>query len=209
MKKEIEELQKIHEEIEEEHKLMKPMKIIMGIFLVLMLVSMVVPYYYIKLDPEPRNIPGLEVVPASIKVLDPAKRIATSTEMYAMVDGRDTVIKQIADKVAVSSCKWGNKICHAKAIFYFVQNRDNFQYVSDPIGREYVKTARETLNTKAYDCEDASILLASMLDAVGVQTQFVFIPGHVYVQMRIPDYRKGNWLDLDATCSGCEFGKRG
>jgi transglutaminase-like putative cysteine protease len=95
-------------------------------------------------------------------------------------------------------------------LFYFV--RDNFEYVSDPTAYEYVKTAKESLISGGGDCDDASVLLANLLDAIGIRSRFVFVPGHVYLQANMPDvlnkYKvEGDMVNLDATCSYCEFGE--
>jgi len=59
------------------------------------------------------------------------------------------------------------------SIFYWVSQ--NIQYVSDPIGQEYFQFAHETLQTKAGDCDDFSILLASMYESVGLDSALAFI----------------------------------
>ena len=62
------------------------------------------------------------------------------------------------------------------------------------------------------DCDDASVLLANLLQAVGIRTRFVLIPGHVFVQAWIPEaprtYKADkDWVNLDATCDYCGFGE--
>ena len=119
-------------------------------------------------------------------------------------------IKQIADQIVTLSCTETHPVCNAKAIFYFVQN--NFNYLNDPLAFEYYKTPQESLQSNTGDCDDSSILTASLLQAVGFRTRFVFVPGHVFVQVRIPEaissYKdEDNWINLDATCSGCKFGE--
>lgn len=51
----------------------------------------------------------------------------------------------------------------------------NIRRVSDPIGQEYLAYASETLETKAGDCDDFSILLTSMYEAVGLDAAIVYI----------------------------------
>ena len=184
-----------------------PLKYILAVLLILMLILWLVPIYSVKLDPSPAIIPVIaEVVPKEIVVDEEFK---TSISMD-MVDGSDSVIKEVADRIVVQACEDRGSICHAKALFYFV--RDNFEYVSDPTAFEYVKTARQSLVSGGGDCDDASVLLANLLDAIGVRIKFVFVPGHVYVQAYIPKalnkYKvEGDMVGLDATCSYCEFGE--
>ncbi|MEE9525649.1 MAG: transglutaminase-like domain-containing protein [Candidatus Woesearchaeota archaeon] len=180
-----------------------PMKYILGIMLIFMLVLWFIPVYSIKLDPNPTVIPKLEDVVGDIEV---DEKHHNQISML-MIDG--VGVKEVADKIVVRACRESNKICDAKAIFYFV--RDNFEYVSDPTAYEYVKTAKQSLVVGGGDCDDASVLLASLLDAVGIRSRFVFIPGHVYVQAYLPDalkrYREGDYVNLDAACSNCDFGE--
>ena len=86
------------------------------------------------------------------------------------------------------------------AIFDHVQNR--IRYLSDVNGVETIATAAKTLAFKQGDCDDKSILLASLLETIGYPTRFVVAgysaPGaleHVYVQVCIDD----EWVDADAT----------
>lgn len=86
------------------------------------------------------------------------------------------------------------------AIFDHVQNR--IRYLSDVNGVETIATAAKTLAWKQGDCDDKSILLASLLESIGYPTRFVVagytVAGqleHVYVQVWLGD----EWVDLDAT----------
>jgi len=197
---------KIIEEIEPWYK--GPIKWILAIFLILILILMIVPRYAVKLDPSPKRIPALgEVLPQKIDILN--NSISSRYDFLKLVKPNDPVIKQVADKVASIACD-GQKICQAKAIFYFV--RDNFDYVSDPNRYEYVKSARESLVSGGGDCDDASVLLANLMEAIGIRSRFVFIPGHVYIQIWLPKamnrYKtEDDWITVDATCKTCDFGE--
>lgn len=86
-----------------------------------------------------------------------------------------------------------------KALHRFV--RDKIQYVKDIDGVETLQTPDVTLQLAAGDCDDKSILLASLLGAIGHPTRFVAIGKndddfvHVY-----PETRVGNkWLALETT----------
>jgi transglutaminase-like putative cysteine protease len=184
-----------------------PIKYILGVLLILMLVLWLIPIYSVRLDPNPKNIPSLEdVLPVDIEV---EEKFANEISM-SMISGKDPVVKEVADKVVVQSCGDKGRVCQAKALFYFV--RDNFQYVNDPTAFEYVKSAKQSLVSGGGDCDDSSVLLGSLLDAIGIRIRFVFIPGHVYVQAYIPEALKrykedGDMVNLDAACSYCEFGE--
>ncbi len=188
---------------EDKKKWFTPIKIILALFLALLIVVMIFPEYSVKLDPEPNmDFSVSDVISNEIEIVDEAVQPESYSEFKNFVKPNDPVIKQTADKIASIACS-GNKICNAKAMFYFV--RDNFDYVNDPTEYEYVKSARESLVTKVGDCDDASVLLVNLLEAVGVETRFVFIPKHVFVQVHIDDYKQDKWLNLDPTCKTCDF----
>lgn len=86
------------------------------------------------------------------------------------------------------------------AIFDHVQNR--VRYVSDIHEVETLSTASKTLQGQIGDCDDKSVLLAALLEAIGYPTRFVVagysVPGqleHVYLQVLCDD----EWIDCDPT----------
>jgi len=210
--KEAEEISREMQETKEElKKARNPLWYILAVFLILIIILMMLPSYSVKLDPEPKSIPQIsDVVPGSIKINESAATIRNRNDYLLLLNPGDETVKRTADRIiALSGCN-SNKICHAKALFYFV--RDRFNYVSDPTSFEYVKSARESLFSQGGDCDDASVLLANLLQSVGIHTRFVFVPQHVYVHAYIPDtikrYRdNAGWVNLDSTCQYCDFGE--
>ena len=189
-----------------------PLRFILGLFLLLLIVSMAIPFYGIKTNPSPKQIPTIDdIFPNGIEGTIGNKTLINQREdYYSLVHSDEPIVKLAADRIAVASCASPSKVCYAKAIFYFT--RDNFQYVNDPSAIEYVKTARQSLMSKGGDCDDASVLMASLLQAVGIRTRFVFEPGHVYIHALLPEALKkyksdGDWVSLDGTCRYCEFGE--
>jgi len=79
--------------------------------------------------------------------------------------------------------------------------RDSIRYVRDVRGVETVQDAEATLRLQAGDCDDKSVLLASMLEALGFRTRFRavgFKPGHY--QHVFPEVLfDGFWLALETT----------
>lgn len=199
-----------HEE-EKEPVWKGPIKWIMAIFLLLIVVLWVVPYYSVKLNPEPVNIPSLEEIDskflAGIEIGN-----KTRTDDLKLAAGRiktdDPLIRQIATKIVVESCT-ETRICHAKALYYFV--RDNIQYVSDPYAKEYIAEPAETLKTGGGDCDDGALLLAALIESIGIKTRIVIIPGHAFIKALIPEappkYKINEWVYMDWTCSKCKFGE--
>lgn len=96
----------------------------------------------------------------------------------------------------LSQKDWFNEV---KLLHRFV--RDQIRYVKDIRGVETVQTPDVTLSLKAGDCDDKSVLLAAMLEAIGHPTRFVaigFRPDdfvHVYVETRIGT----SWIPLETT----------
>jgi len=87
------------------------------------------------------------------------------------------------------------------ALFEFV--RDRIRYVPDVLDVETLATAGTTLATAAGDCDDKSVLLAALLESIGIATQFMATGyasptwfDHVYVRALLPS---GEWLALDPT----------
>jgi transglutaminase-like putative cysteine protease len=193
-------------EVEEKEPWYKgPIKVIIGLFLLLMVVMWIVPHYGIKQNPEPNYTPLLEEL--SVSQMQIPEVDSDYIYDYVLVDSE---IKRLADRIVTLSCPNTNKVCNAKAIFYFVQK--NFDYVNDPLDFEYYKTPHESFISENGDCDDTAIVLASLLRAVGLQTRFVKVPRHVYLQVKIPEaissYKTNEgWINLDSSCKNCGFGE--
>ena len=85
------------------------------------------------------------------------------------------------------------------AIHRFV--RDNIRYVKDVNGVELLHTPEKLLEIAQGDCDDKSMLVASMLESIGHPTRFVAISSspnrycHVYVETKV----KNSWLPIETT----------
>lgn len=194
------------EEIEQEPWYKGPIKYIMMVFLLLLIVLWYFPKESIRLDPEPSRIPSIEeVLPVGFEL---ENRTIEGNDLYAYIKPNDPVIKQIANKISTLACD-GNQVCQSKAIYYFV--RDNIEYVADPLGLEYFEDPKELLITKGGDCESGTILLASLLGAIGLDYELVFIPRHVFLKIRLDKalkrYKIDDFVYLDWTCETCGFGE--
>jgi transglutaminase-like putative cysteine protease len=89
-----------------------------------------------------------------------------------------------------------------KALFEWVQQ--NVRYTKDAFRLEILHSARRMLELRAGDCDDMSILLGAMLEAIGHPVRLVIVGPdilrpdlftHVYIEV----YHKGRWIPLDAT----------
>jgi transglutaminase-like putative cysteine protease len=89
-----------------------------------------------------------------------------------------------------------------KALFEWVQQ--NVRYTKDPVRVEMLHSPRRMLELRAGDCDDMTILLGAMLEAIGHPIQLVLagpdpyrplLFSHIYLEV---DY-KGQWIPLDPT----------
>jgi hypothetical protein len=89
-----------------------------------------------------------------------------------------------------------------RALFEWVQS--NVRYTKDPFQVELLHAPRRMLQLRAGDCDDMSILLGAMLEAVGHPSRLVLIGpdparpdlfSHVYLEAR----HQGRWIPLDPT----------
>ncbi len=93
-------------------------------------------------------------------------------------------------------------IAEIRALQEFVH--DKIRYVRDIEGVETVHTADAVLSIGSGDCDDKSVLLASLLGAIGHPSRFVavgFEPGrfsHVYVETLV-GRKPGKWIALETT----------
>jgi transglutaminase-like putative cysteine protease len=60
-------------------------------------------------------------------------------------------------------------------------NRPFAQAVVDPEVVDSLKFPRQTLSYRSGDCADLSVLYASCFEAVGIETAFITVPGHIFM----------------------------
>jgi hypothetical protein len=89
-----------------------------------------------------------------------------------------------------------------QALFEWVQQ--NVRYTKDPYRVEVLHSARRLLELRAGDCDDMTILLAAMLEAIGHPTRLVIVGpnplqprlfSHIYPEAN----HRGRWIPLDPT----------
>jgi hypothetical protein len=127
------------------------------------------------------------------------------------IEVRKLVSDIIGGKIeGLPNCESKDYTCYVKAMYQFC--RDKIKYLYDPHIVEYVETPRRILQTKVADCDSNCVLLASMLENAGFETQFVTIKAdpdrrdefsHVYLRVKIP--RRG-WYVADPTMPKKWFG---
>lgn len=65
--------------------------------------------------------------------------------------------------------------------------KEQYKYVKDPNGFDYFADPTESISLMAGDCDDHSILMASVLEAIGTSVRIVWAPGHVYPELYCGD----------------------
>ncbi|UCC91915.1 MAG: transglutaminase domain-containing protein [Candidatus Aenigmatarchaeota archaeon] len=98
-----------------------------------------------------------------------------------------TSVRNIAVKSVVKYTAPNAPATKVFGIYNEVSNR--IYYVSDPRRDEYIAKPLETWDARGGDCDDFSILLASMYEAVGMDAKIVEVynigQGHVFVIIKI------------------------
>jgi transglutaminase-like putative cysteine protease len=89
-----------------------------------------------------------------------------------------------------------------KALFEWVQR--HVRYTRDPSRVEVLHSARRMLELRAGDCDDMSIVLGAMLEAIGHAVRIVITGSNaarpdVFTHIYIEVLHRGRWLALDAT----------
>lgn len=136
--------------------------------------------------------------------------------MRKLIDAgvKDPKINQYAiDALRNSGAPQHDPLSAAKAIFDTVSA--NFYFVNDPVGpsgtKETLRWPRVTLELKAGDCDDFTVLICSLLGTIGESTRIVTVASdprdpqqftHVYPEVEI----NGDWIPVDVARPGAQFG---
>jgi hypothetical protein len=120
---------------------------------------------------------------------------------------RDPSIIRLAADI-VRSVPAFDDFAEANALYEWV--RRNIRFTKDPVNKEKLYPPAELLKIRAGDCDDISMLLATLLMAVGYPARLMTIaaPGspdqfsHVYVEAEIA----GRWIPVDPARADSEFG---
>lgn len=118
---------------------------------------------------------------------------------------KDPGVIALAEQVT-KVCPAQDFSCEVGALFQWVKK--HIRYVRDPRDVEKINTAERTLRVGTGDCDDMSVLLASLLEAVNNKTRFwvlAFDSGdyeHVVTQVRAGV----EWITLDPTVSYSNVG---
>jgi len=112
----------------------------------------------------------------------------------AFVTAKDTSVQRLAKSVAGITSR--NKALNAKLLMgiglHAAIAETSLAYVIDPttpyaelskdaMAVDYMQFPSQTLEFNAGDCDDLTVLYASLFEAVGIETAFITIPGHIFM----------------------------
>jgi hypothetical protein len=116
---------------------------------------------------------------------------------------KDFNVRQTAiDILLQRSVKPKDYLGEIKALFEWVQQ--NVRYTKDTFRVEVLHSAKRMLELRAGDCDDMSIVLGAMLEAIGHPVRLALsgpdplrpdLFSHIYLEV----FHKGRWIPLDAT----------
>jgi hypothetical protein len=99
----------------------------------------------------------------------------------------DATIKNFKN---IKGYKKHRTIIQCFAVFKKINSQWN--YVSDPKGRDYIAKATESLKYLSGDCDDHSILMAAAVKSIGGKPRLIHTDAHIY-----PEILVGNKHDLE------------
>jgi len=115
--------------------------------------------------------------------------ISLQQRIQQKVDYKDSVVRAFA--VTYSLMYFDEyypkyrQICRQFSLLKYI--KQNFKYVSDPSDFDYFAPPQESINLMAGDCDDYSILMASVLKSIGADVRIIWAPKHVYPELYCGD----------------------
>lgn len=132
---------------------------------------------------------------------------------------RDPSMRKLALEIT-SQCPARDDMCEARAVYDWT--RSNVRYTGDiaPIkispngpveGIDLFQTAKRTKEFRGGDCDDHSVLNATLLTLNGIPARFRITGrgkgwSHIYVTFGAPKLAPRKWIPLDTTLPGSRFG---
>jgi hypothetical protein len=131
----------------------------------------------------------------------------TINEMRSLVDEalRDPSIIRLATDI-IRGVPAFDDLAEANALYEWV--RRNIRFTKDPVNKEKLYPPAELLKIRAGDCDDISMLLGTLLMAVGYPARLMTVAAggdefsHVYVEGNI----NGEWIAMDPARYDSQFG---
>jgi hypothetical protein len=137
----------------------------------------------------------------------------TIQQMRQLVDEalRDPAIIRLATDIVRGAPAFDD---HAEANALYEWVRQNIRFTKDPVNKEKLYPPSELLKIRAGDCDDISMLLGTLLMAVGYPARVMTVAAspdspdqfsHVYVEGEVPA-GSNQWIPMDPARFDSEFG---
>ncbi len=133
----------------------------------------------------------------------------------AFVTAKDPAVLEFAKNVSgwikqISPTAIDKNLCIAMGIHssltqygitYQIDPKTPFtEFSKDTLSVDFLQFPRQTLTYSSGDCDDLSILYSALLEAVGIETAFITVPGHIYMAFALamdPDSAIKRFLSPD------------
>jgi hypothetical protein len=127
----------------------------------------------------------------NIMILDDSK-FYYKTDILAATNYNDPEVRGFAIRAANANFKRDQNlheryrdIIQCFAVFKKINRAWN--YVNDPVGKEYFAKANESVKFLAGDCDDHAIMMVAAIKSIGGTARFISTTGHLYPEMLIGD----------------------
>ena len=125
------------------------------------------------------SIAGDKIIDAIQAQFIEPKRLNRYEQYMDQVKTQNDDLRELSRKIIAKRCQPSQKDCMAFYLTQYVANE--IEYTSDSRGEtDDISPWDKTYERKHGDCEDQTILLASLLENTGMNTLMFFTPGHVY-----------------------------
>ena len=127
----------------------------------------------------------------NIMILDDSKFYYKADILAATLD-KDSEVRAFAIRAANNNFKKEQNLHERyrdliQCFAVFKKINRNWNYVNDPVGKEYFAKASESVKFLAGDCDDHSILMVAAIKSIGGTARFVSTTGHLYPELMIGD----------------------
>jgi hypothetical protein len=135
----------------------------------------------------------------------------TIAHMRQLIDAgkKDQLVNRTAIAIVFNTPQF-SELPKAQAIYQWVQQ--NCRFITDMVGAETLRSARETLTVRAGDCDDFTILIASLLATIGIRSRAVTISSHSddpqsFSHIYPEAFVDGRWIAMDVARPGAQFAR--
>ncbi|PCI00651.1 MAG: transglutaminase [Flavobacteriaceae bacterium] len=122
-------------------------------------------------------------------VLETLKPFPNKSVIKKAIDFENPLVRNFAVassknfKEVVGDYKEHRTIIQCFSVFKKINS--NWEYVSDPVSREYFAKASESMEHLSGDCDDYSILMAACIKSIGGTSRLIHTNGHLYPELLI------------------------